>query len=96
VAQLRYSHAARQDLIDIWGFIGQNSPATADRVIDRVMEACQSLERFPGLGRARPEISVDARSLSVERWLVLYRQDQGKVHILRILDAARDLDRVRL
>lgn len=43
---------------------------------------------------ARPEIGEGARSLVIERWLVLYRLVDGGVQIVRIVDGARDLDRL--
>ena len=52
------------------------------------------LAEFPELGPSRPEIAEDARSLLVERWLVLYRLIGTNLQVVRIIDGARDLKRI--
>jgi len=49
------------------------------------------LQEHPRLGRARPEIQPEARSIVIERWLALYRVTEDGVQIVRILDGARDV-----
>jgi toxin ParE1/3/4 len=95
VSEVRYSRRAREDLLDIWLYIArQNSEAAADRVFDRIEDACRILARHPELGPARPEIADEARSLVVQRWLALYRLTADGVQIVRVIDGARDLKRM--
>lgn len=90
-----FTHAARQDLLDIWLFIAENnSEAVADRIYDQIADSCKRLAEYPELGRSRPEIAEDARSLLVERWLVLYQIMGTNVQVVRIIDGARDLKRI--
>jgi toxin ParE1/3/4 len=49
------------------------------------------LKDHPRLGRARPDIQPEARSLVIERWLALYRATEGGAQIVCIVDAAREL-----
>jgi toxin ParE1/3/4 len=46
------------------------------------------------LGRARPEIHAEARSIVIERWLALYRMTEHGVQIVRVLDGGRDLSAI--
>jgi toxin ParE1/3/4 len=79
-------------LLDIWLYVARNSSeAVADRVLDSIEQACCSLEQHPRLGRARPEIQSEARSITIERWLALYRVTEEGAQIVRIIDGARDI-----
>jgi toxin ParE1/3/4 len=91
VSQVRFTHRARQDLLDIWLYIAPQNPVAADRVFDRIEESCQLLKEHPELGRARPEIAGDARALVIDRWLALYRLIEHGVQVVRIIDGSRDL-----
>jgi toxin ParE1/3/4 len=74
VSEVRFSRRAREDLLDIWLYIArQTSQTAADRILDRVEDACRAPARHRELGPARPEIADEARSLVVQRWLALYR-----------------------
>ena len=90
-----FAHAARQDLLDIWLYIAvNNSEAVGARIYRPIAGSCRRLAEYPELGRSRPEIAEDARSLLVERWLVLYQIMGTNVQVVRIIDGARDLKRI--
>ena len=92
VSRVRFTARAREDLLEIWVAVAtRNSEAVADRVYDRIENLCHLLEDHPQLGRARPEIHPEARSIVVERWLALYRITEEGTQIVRVLDGARDL-----
>jgi len=95
VSSVRFTHLAKQDLLDIWGYIAlHNSEAVADRVFDSIEESCQRLAQHPQLARVRPEIGEGARSLVIERWLALYRLTAEGVQIVRIIDGASDIAKI--
>jgi toxin ParE1/3/4 len=92
VSRVRFTARAREDLLEIWLTVAaRNSEAVADRVYDRIRRLCRLLEDHPQLGRARPEIQPEARSIVVERWLALCRITEEGPEIVRVLDGARDL-----
>ena len=93
---LSFTRRARDDLLDIWALIALENPKLADRILDELESACHPLRDYPQLGRARPEITVDARSLVVSRWLVLYRIAAHGVQIVRIIDGARDITKLEV
>jgi toxin ParE1/3/4 len=95
VSRVTFTARAREDLIEIWLYVAtRHSEAVADRVHDSIQQSCRLLEDHPRLGRARPEIHPEARSLVIERWLALYRLTEGGAQIVRIVDAARDLSAI--
>jgi toxin ParE1/3/4 len=92
MSRVRYTHQAREDLLDIWTQLAERaSEAVADRVYDRIQDACRLLKEHPHLGRARTEINPETRSFVIERWLALYRVTNDGAQIVRIIDGARDL-----
>ena len=92
MTQVRFTSQAREDLLEIWVYVTTHSSETiADRVYDAIERSCRRLSDHPQVGRVRPEIHQQARSLVVERWLVLYRAVEDGVEIVRIIDGARDL-----
>jgi toxin ParE1/3/4 len=95
VAKVRYTRRAREDLLEIWEWIASDSPAIADRVHDAIKKRCDSLRRHPQLGRPRPEIGDGARSLVIERWIAFYRIVEDGVQVVRIVDGARDLTKLK-
>lgn len=94
MGKLRYSPAARQDLLEIWVNIALDNPAAADRVVDRLEAVCVNLCAHPNLGRARPEIGEGARALVIDHWLALYTVEPDGVQVVRVIDGARDLEQL--
>jgi toxin ParE1/3/4 len=94
VPKVRFTHRAREDLLDIWLYIDAQNSHVADRVYDRIEKTCQLLRDHPQLGSARPEIAEDARALVIERWIALYRLTDDGVQVVRIIDGARDFTKL--
>lgn len=93
-AALRFSRQARADLTDIWCSIARHDEMAADRLLDRIEDACWRLREFPHLGRLRLDLDPDGRVLIVDRWLVLYRSRASEVFVVRVLDGRRDLTKL--
>jgi toxin ParE1/3/4 len=95
VTRVRFTARAREDLLDIWLYVAtHNSEAVADRVYDSIEQTCGLLNEHPHLGRARPEIQPEARSVVIERWLALYRITEDGAQVVRIIDGARGLSAI--
>ena len=65
--------SADDDLDEIYAWIAAHDPGAAERHVRRLVASAEHLADFPEIGQARPEIGEGARSLVVERYLVLYR-----------------------
>jgi toxin ParE1/3/4 len=85
----RLSTLAEQDLEEIWSFVAEASPTTADRLMDAITERFGLLAEQPRVGRLRPEFGASVRSFTVENHVIYYRHD-GEVLIARILHGRRD------
>ncbi len=96
--ELRWTPQAREDLIEIYTYIGYENPSAAERVFDSVQAKAQLLAESPRLGVRRPEIRPSARMLVEGPYLILYEthpdSDEGgidEIEIVRIIDGRRSL-----
>ena len=80
---------AEEDLIDIWLYIAQDNPAAADELLDAFEEKGWLLAENPKLGQARPDIAEDFRYLPVGRYLMLYREVDGGIELVRVVQGMR-------
>ena len=86
---LRWTNAARRDLLDIWRWRGRERPELGDAALDRIKSACARLEQFPHLGPPFSRMAPEARKLSVDGYLAFYRVDADAVVIVRVVDQRR-------
>jgi toxin ParE1/3/4 len=95
---LVWTPQARQDLIEIYTYIGLDNPSAAERIFDAVRAKAQSLAEYPRLGVRCSDIRPSTRMLVEGLYLILYethpdRDDRGidEVEIVRIVDGRRNL-----
>src|SRR5690242_13987031 len=85
---------AQRDLVSLWRFIAQDNADAADRMIDRILVRTTLLSELPEIGRRRPELGEDKRSMVVEPYLIIYRPSQHGIAVLRVLHTAQDIDEI--
>ena len=85
---------ALDDLAEIWAYIAENSPDRADAFVDLVNSKFQALSRRPGLGRRRPELAPNIRSLTVGRYVVFYLPLSRGIEVVRVLHGSRDIESI--
>ena len=89
---------ALADLAEIWAYIAQqsadDSPDQADAFVDLVDSKFHSLSRRPGVGRRRPELSSDIRSLAIGRYVVFYLPLPRGIEVVRVLHGSRDIESI--
>jgi toxin ParE1/3/4 len=90
----RITSSASADLDDIWLFIAQDDPETADRFHDLLLSKFLALGKQPLIGRPRDDLRPDIRSFPVGNYIIFYRDQPAFVEIVRVLHAARDLEGV--
>jgi toxin ParE1/3/4 len=89
----RFTARALRELNEIVAYIANDSPSAARRVQKNVFDACEKLARQPGLGHRRTDITADdVRFWNIRgRFLIIYRETDGPIEILRIFRAGRDI-----
>ncbi len=82
---------ALEDLAEIWACIAEDSPRPADAFAAAIDREIRSLARRPLIGRARPELLTDPRSLPFGRYVIFYLPRNRGIEVVRVLHGARDL-----
>lgn len=80
------------DLAEIWAYIAEDNPASADAFTALIDHKFHALARQPGIGRARPELNRDLRSFVVGRHMIFYLPFSNGIEIVRVLHGARDIE----
>lgn len=91
---LEWTEPALVDLEAIRDYIAQDSPANADRFVDRLFTSAKKLTDFPRIGRPVPEAddtSEDIRELIFRDYRIIYRVTD-RVQVLTVIHGARDLE----
>lgn len=86
-----FSAAAKVDLIDIAVYIAQDNPQHAMRFVDELESKCLDVGYTPGIGVARPVLSVGIRMLTHGRYRIFYREQESVSRIERVMHGARDI-----
>ncbi len=84
--------AAALDLDTIWEYIAQDNIPAADRWIDKLFNAFETLSRTPAIGHKREDLtSLPVLFWPVGAYLVIYRVKSGTVEIIAVTQGARDI-----
>jgi toxin ParE1/3/4 len=80
---------AEADIGSIALFISRDNPAAARKWVDDIRLRCQRLGSTPGMGVARFDVRPGLRMFPVGNYLILYREIETGVEIVRVLHGAR-------
>lgn len=98
MSKLRFALLAQQDLQEIFDYIAEDNPVTAERFIQKVEARCRSLVAMPNIGRTRDDLAPGLRSIVEGNYLIFYRgiNTENSIYIVRIFHAKRDIDDILL
>jgi len=93
---LKYSLTSQADvdLDDIVEYIAKDNVEAALAIDERITKIFEMLSDNPRIGRERPEFDCGLRSFPADNYLVFYRIWAGKIVIVRVLHATRDLNEI--
>jgi plasmid stabilization system protein ParE len=92
VKQYVLSVAAELDLDQIWEYIAQDNLDAADRWIEKLFEAFESLAQSPAIGHKREDLtSLPILFWPVGAYLILYRVQAGGIEIAAVTQGSRDI-----
>jgi toxin ParE1/3/4 len=75
-----------------WLYIAENNILAADRFLDILQERFVLLAGQPLLGRARPELAPNLRSLRIGNYVIFYRPIDDGIEVARVLHGACDIE----
>ncbi len=80
------------DLDDIWEYIAADNVNAADRWIDKLFAAFESLAQTPGMGHKRDDLtSYPVSFWPVGAYLIIYRADRRPIEIVAVTQGSRDI-----
>ncbi|MCC5621125.1 type II toxin-antitoxin system RelE/ParE family toxin [Nostoc sp. CHAB 5715] len=88
------SPQAENDLARIYAYIARDNPDAAERILDKLLSACELLTDNPAIGQYRYDLTL----LPVRFWLVqpryfLIYRGENPIEIVRVLAANMDIAR---
>jgi len=95
VARIVRRPRARQDLIEIWRYIADDSgEARADKYLRRLNDVITYVAQQPLMGRARPEIQEEGiRSFVAESHIIFYIALADGMELVRVIHGSQDLEK---
>ena len=92
MAKIIWTEPALGYLNAIADYIAKNNPDAANRLVRRVFESVDLLERFPELGRRVPEMRKSGyREMIVSPCRVIYRLEGETVVVIFVIRGEREL-----
>lgn len=83
---------AEFDLDEIWEYIAADAIDAADRWIERLFHAFESLGRTPAMGHRREDLTpYPVLFWPVGAYVVIYRGDRRPVEIVAVTQGSRDI-----
>jgi addiction module RelE/StbE family toxin len=90
--KVEWTKPALLDLESIRDYIKRDSEYYASRFIEKIIEAVESLERFPEMGRSVPEAEEEnIRELLFSNYRIMYRTETERILILAVIHGSRNL-----
>jgi toxin ParE1/3/4 len=83
---------AELDILEIWGYIAEDSLAEADRWVDRLDEKLALWATQPMMGRGRDELAPEVRSLAFGRYVVFFCPLPDGIDVVRVIHGSQDID----
>ncbi len=86
--------SVQNDVLGILSYIAEQSGSlsVAQRFVRQVRAHCHKLAGLPGtLGRARPEIRPDLRSVPYKNYVIFFRYVEDRFEVVNILEGHRDI-----
>ena len=75
----------------LWVYIAQDNPDAADHLLDEFEKKFALLAGQPRLGAARSDIAPGLRHFPVGNYLILYREIDPGIEVVRVVHGARRL-----
>jgi toxin ParE1/3/4 len=91
--RVHWTKNALKHLVDIYGYISENSNCYALRMVDRLTRKSEGIAAFPMAGRMVPEFQAhDIREVIERPYRIIYRITPEKIDVLAVVHGARQLN----
>ena len=88
--RVRWSHRAREDLLEIARFIGADDPGAARAWVEKLREQARRVASTPMAGRRVPELGRDdIREVLLRHYRIVYRVEPHGILVLTVFEGHR-------
>ncbi len=95
MARAELSDAARYDLWEIYSYyLTEAGTEVADRIRDEILYKFRLLSEHSLIGRSRPDILPNMRTLPHKKFVIFYFPKEYGVEIVRVIHSARDVESI--
>ncbi len=97
---IRRTTQVRQDIVNIYGYIHERSPQSAERVLEAIERTIKSLGDMPGIGRRWDSHDPRLEGMRVavispyRNYLIFYRPVANGIEVYRVVHGAQELERI--
>ena len=89
---MRWTDKATAHLLAIYEYIARDSPAYAQRMVDRITRRSEQLAAFPLSGPIVPEYeTAEIRELLESPYRIIYRVKTDQIDVLAVVHGAQTL-----
>jgi addiction module RelE/StbE family toxin len=88
--RLDWTPQAIADLKEAWDYIAADNEAAANKIIDRIETAANTLTAFPLLGRPGHMKRTREFGVTGTPYILIYVPDSASIQVLRVLHGARE------
>ncbi len=92
--RLRMLPSAKADLVNILEYVTRESGnlIVGRQFVGALRQHCRKLAALPGtLGRARPELRSDIRSVAFKSYVIFFRYVDGTFEVVNVIEGHRDI-----
>ena len=98
--EILWAAVAENDLLGIVGFIAEDDPEIALKILYKIKTSTVKLDHSPKRGRIVPELLKQGisryREIVIKPWRVIYRIEEKKVFVVSVIDGRRNVEDVLL
>ena len=91
--EIVWSPRAHEWIRTIGDYIAQDSPATARKFLDRLIQSVARLRKFPFSGQVTPE-NTAYRHVVTERYRIIYRVTEKQIQIITVIPPRKEADKL--
>jgi toxin ParE1/3/4 len=89
-----YSQQAETELVEIGGYIAQDSERHAEEFVAHLRDKANAIAHAPRIYRVRHDLGPELRTAAIRDYVIVFRISRDGVEILHIVHGARDLKRL--
>lgn len=94
--RVEWTDSAKGDIRSIFGYLSDEDPFKAERIVVRLKRKADSLKTLPSRGRVVPELALQGvhehREMIYHPWRIVYQLRGRSVRVVAVIDGRRDVE----